>query len=293
MHHSGAARSETIIRSGAPDSRRDAAVPANGPPKWETASPAWFNDSLPDNLGCSPQSLVRTPETEEMTGSESPLRERRRREPPRDLYPWFLTLDDVDREYAGRLDWSRLFENSQPVELDIGSGRGLFLFNASTSHPQTNYLGIEIDYKEARRAARRLMKRQLPNARVLGGDVKVALTQMIAPASVSAVHVYFPDPWWKQRHRKRRVFNAGFVDLCATILEPGGILHSWTDVEEYFGVISGLMDPHPAFDPLPPPDERAPEHDMDYQTSYERKGRKHGSTIHRGRWRRVEHQPSG
>lgn len=221
-----------------------------------------------------------------MSTSDQVHPERLRREPPRDLYPWFLTIQDVDREFGGQLDWPAFFGNSQPVQLDIGSGRGLFLFNAATTQPNQNFLGIEIDYKEARRAARRLMKRRLPNARVLGGDVKIPLSRMIAPQSVAAVHVYFPDPWWKQRHRKRRVFNRAFVDLVAAILIPGGRLHSWTDVEEYFGVISELMESHPEFESLPPPAERSPEHDMDYQTSFERKGRQAGTPIHRGLWRR-------
>lgn len=221
-----------------------------------------------------------------MSAAESSTAERLRREPPRDLYPWFLTIQDVDREFGGRLDWPAFFGNSQPVALDIGCGRGLFLFNASTTHPDVNYLGIEIDYKEGRRAATRLKKRQLPNARILGGDVKIPLTRLIAPGSVAEIHVYFPDPWWKLRHRKRRVFNAEFVDLCSRALRPGGHLHSWTDVEEYFGVISGLMASHPEFDPQPAPAERPPQHDLDYQTSFERKGRKAGTTIHRGLWRR-------
>lgn len=221
-----------------------------------------------------------------MTLSQPSPAEHLRPEPPRDLYPWFLTLQDVDRDLDGRFDWHSFFGNDHPVALDIGSGRGLFLFNASTTHPDTNYLGIEIDYKEGRRAARRLQKRHLPNARVLGGDVKIPLRRMIAPGSVDAVHVYFPDPWWKLRHRKRRVFNEEFVNLCAMILRPGGLFHSWTDVEEYFGVISELMNNHPAYEPLAAPEEHLPEHDMDYQTSYERKGRKSGSIIHRGRWRR-------
>lgn len=207
--------------------------------------------------------------------------------PPKDLFPWFLTHQDVETGFGGRLDWAAFFGNEQPVELDVGSGRGLFLFNTSVAHPERNFLGLEIDYKEGRRAALRLQKRGLPNARVLGGDAKKVLTEMIAPGSVSAIHVYFPDPWWKQRHRKRRVFNAGFVELAARVLQPDGLLHSWTDVEEYFGVISSLMEASPAFETLPTPEERPPEHDLDYQTSYERKGRKAGTPIHRGLWRRL------
>jgi tRNA (guanine-N7-)-methyltransferase len=221
-----------------------------------------------------------------MTTSEHTQPERLRKEPPRDLYPWFLTIQDVDREFNARLDWPAFFGNTQPVQLDVGSGRGLFLFNAATSQPDQNFLGIEIDYKEGRRAATRLKKRGLTNARVLGGDVKIPLSRLIAPQSVAAVHVYFPDPWWKQRHRKRRVFNREFVDLVSNILIPGGLLHSWTDVEEYYGVISELMASHPDFETLPAPAERPPEHDLDYQTSFERKGRKAGTTIHRGLWRR-------
>jgi tRNA (guanine-N7-)-methyltransferase len=172
------------------------------------------------------------------------------------------------------------------VEIDVGCGRGLFLFHAAQWHPERNFLGIELDYTEGRRGARRLMKQGFPNARVLGGDVFVAFSKMIAPHSVSAIHVYFPDPWWKRRHRQRRVFNDRFADLAARLLIPGGFLHSWTDVEEYFGVISGLMDHHAQFSACPPPTERAPGDDMDYQTSYERKKRKLGLPIYRGLWQR-------
>ena len=207
-------------------------------------------------------------------------------QPPNDLKPYFLVLDDIDQEYGGQLDWPKFFGNDRPVEIDVGCGRGLFMFRASGEQPQRNFLGIEIDYKEGRRGARRLQKQQRTNARVLGGDVNVPFTRMIAHHSVDAIHVYFPDPWWKARHRRRRVFNDQFVDLCANLLKAGGELHSWTDVEEYFGVISGLMNHHALFDALPPPPERDAADDMDYQTSFERKKRKDGWTIHRGLWRR-------
>jgi tRNA (guanine-N7-)-methyltransferase len=207
--------------------------------------------------------------------------------PPPDLKPWFMTWHDIDADFDGRLDWSEFFPNDAPVEIDVGSGRGLFLTNAGLAHPDINFLGIEIDYKEGRRAAKRLIKREMPNARVLGGDVKTVFSRMIQPHSVDGIRVYFPDPWWKKKHRRRRVFNEEFVDLCAKVLKPDGLLHSWTDVAEYFEVISELMEGHPLFETLPPPDEREPEHDMDYETSYERKGRKLGIPISRGLWKRT------
>lgn len=152
--------------------------------------------------------------------------------------------------------------------------------------PDHNFVGIEIDYRNARHAAMRLQKRSLPNGRILGGDVHLAFSKMIAPESVDAVHVYFPDPWWKRRHRERRVFNVEFTNLAHRILKPGGLLHSWSDVEEYFGVISGLMDHHESFETLSPPEEKEATHDMDYHTSFERKKRQLGLPIYRGRWRK-------
>jgi tRNA (guanine-N7-)-methyltransferase len=208
--------------------------------------------------------------------------------PPVDLRPWFLTFDDLD-DYAGpdvAVDWRLMFGNDNPVEIDVGCGRGLFLVNAGSANPDINYLGIELYYKEGRRGARRLMKREMPNVRVLGGDVRVAFDKFVRPGSVSAIHVYFPDPWWKRKHKKRRVFTESLVEQMARLLKSGGLVHSWTDVEEYFGVIRALMDHHPRFEPLPPSPERPPAHDLDYQTSFERKKRQVGSTIHRGLWRR-------
>ena len=198
------------------------------------------------------------------------------------IKPWFQTIEDVGPE----LNWSEFFGNDNPVELDIGCGRGLFLFNAAVTTPSTNFLGLEIDYREGRRTATRLMKRGLPNARVIGGDAKVVLSQMIAPHTVQAAHVYFPDPWWKKRHHKRRIFTDEFLNLLSGILQSGGHLHSWTDVAEYWDIIQSLVNNHADFLPQPPPEERPAEHDLDYHTSFERKKRKLGSPIYRGLWQR-------
>jgi len=199
-----------------------------------------------------------------------------------DLRPWFLAIHDLPRT----IEWKTFWANDHPVELDVGCGRGLFLFNASLNNPQTNYLGLELDFREGRRAARRLVKREASNARIIGGDASTVLKSHISPGTVDAVHVYFPDPWWRKKHRRRRIFTDAFADLCARVLKPGGHLHSWTDVPEYFEIIQALMDHHSDFETLSPPAERMPEHDMDYQTSFERKKRKEGFPISRGLWRR-------
>ena len=203
-------------------------------------------------------------------------------QPTCDLKPYFLTIDDL----GAVIDWREFFGNENPVELDIGCGRGLYLVNAGMARPETNFLGIELDYKEGRRGALRLQKREMPNARVLGGDVRLVLDRHIPPGSVSAAHVYFPDPWWKKKHKKRLLFTDCFADQLADVLRPSGVVHSWTDVEEYFQVISALMDHHPQFTTLIPQKQRKPTHDMDYQTSFERKKRQAGQTIYRGCWQR-------
>jgi len=84
--------------------------------------------------------------------------------PIKPLKPYFQVLDDLD----DFVDWSQFFGNDNPVELDIGCGRGLYIFNAAVANPQINYVGLEIDYREGRRTATRLMKREIPNAREMG-----------------------------------------------------------------------------------------------------------------------------
>jgi tRNA (guanine-N7-)-methyltransferase len=200
-----------------------------------------------------------------------------------DLRPWFQTA----QELPAPLDPRALFGNDHPLELEIGSGRGLFLVNAGTACPDRNFLGVECDFKEARRAARRLQKRALPNVIIVGADARLFLPRWLPESCAAAMHVYFPDPWWKRRHKKRRIFTAEFVDQAARVLLSAGLLHVWTDVAEYMEVIRRLVDQHAAFAAVDPPAERAPRHDMDYQTSFERKKRKLGVPIHRACWQRL------
>ena len=183
------------------------------------------------------------------------------------------------------ISWPAIFGNDRPVELEIGSGKGLFLTNAGSSHPGRNYFGIELARKYARRAAERVAKRALGNVRVLAGDALLFLNKYVPAASLDAVHVYFPDPWWKARHRKRRVFGEPLVVDLERTLKPGADLHIVTDVEEYFGVIRSLMFTHPGFAVQPEAEPGDPEHDLDYLTNFERKYRIEGRPIYRSSYR--------
>jgi tRNA (guanine-N7-)-methyltransferase len=185
------------------------------------------------------------------------------------------------------LDWQSLFGNGRPVEIEIGFGKGLFLLTESQSRPEINFLGIEIERKYQLYAATRLAKRGIGNVRLVRGDARQVLRDRVPADSVRALHVYFPDPWWKKRHQKRRLFTADFVIHCQRVLEPGGRLHLATDVADYFQVITDLVRQHSALAPLPPPDPKQPAHDMDYLTNFERKFRQQGKEIYRASYEKT------
>ncbi len=189
-------------------------------------------------------------------------------------------------ESAPPIDWPSFFGNPRPVELEVGSGKGLFLANAASAHPDRNYLGVEITKKYARLAAERLVKQQIENARLWAGDIRGVMPRII-DRSLLAVHVYFPDPWWKKRHKKRRVFNADLVASIARTLQPGGGLHIASDVQEYYQVIRELMAADPRFEELPALEPDSPEHDLDYLTNFERKYRLEGRPIYRANYHRT------
>jgi tRNA (guanine-N7-)-methyltransferase len=152
------------------------------------------------------------------------------------------------------LDLDACFGRRAPVELEIGCGKGSFLVLASEMFPEVNFVGIELARPFARAAAARVVRRNLANARVLCGDAGRLIRDSLAPETLSAVHIYFPDPWPKKRHEKRRLLTPGFVEAVARVLEPDGLLCFATDhAETYERTItivqaSGSLEPLTAFD---------------------------------------------
>lgn len=179
-----------------------------------------------------------------------------------------------------------LFGNEHPFEIEVGFGKGLFLLAAAAANPKTNYLGIEISKKCLSLTAGRLHRAGLRQVRLVLANARLVFAQCLAPASAQAVHVYFPDPWWKRRHRKRRLFAEAFVRDVERVLRAGGELHVWTDVPEYFRAITSSVEKWTALRALAPPEEREPSHEMDYRTHFERKMRQAGMEIFRGRYAR-------
>jgi tRNA (guanine-N7-)-methyltransferase len=211
---------------------------------------------------------------------------RRPRLPLEELAPYLLTVPPSSAS-APPLDWGTVFGNDRPVELEVGFGKGLFLLTAAQARPEINFVGVEIVRKYQLFTATRLAKRGLGNVRLACADVRDFLPRWVRSASLQALHVYFPDPWWKKRHHKRRVFTAAFVAECVRVLRPRGQLHAATDVSEYAQVMSALLAGQPVLRPLPPPSPHEPIHDLDYLTNFERKMRKQGKTIHRFSYEKV------
>ncbi len=199
--------------------------------------------------------------------------------------PADLDLSDVLRtieQLPDRLSSQTLFENDKPLEIEVGSGKGLFLATASASNPQHNFLGIEIIAKYAAHSAGRLVKADVDNAIMISGNAEPLFANRIDPESVEAVHVYFPDPWWKKRHRKRRVLNETSVRCFSASLRPGGRLHFWTDVLDYFDrTVEMIAEIAPELGVPIPEQEAEATHELDYRTHFERRSRQHNIPVYR------------
>lgn len=205
------------------------------------------------------------------------------RRPPRkpslgiDLSTHLISLESLDAP----CDPSSLFPTPGPVELEVGSGKGLFLLSASAAAPDRNFLGAEIAVGYARLCAGKLASAGRSNARILAGDAGYLVRSLLLDQCLDGMHVYFPDPWWKARHRKRRVLSEPFLLQAGRVLKPRAILHVWTDVEEYFAEAMANAARTGLF--AAPREEHAtdPTHDLDYRTHFERRTRLAGMPVWR------------
>ncbi len=180
-----------------------------------------------------------------------------------------------------------IFERTAPLEVEIGSGKGLFIAGAAQAEPARNFLGIEVARKYAEYAAARLARLGLANARMVHGDGLRVFHELLPAGSVAAVHVYFPDPWWKARHKKRRVLNEPFLRDVERVLVPGGALHFWTDVAEYFETTLELSAACTTLSGPLEVAERDPAHDLDYRTHFERRTRLVSKPVYRAEFRKA------
>jgi tRNA (guanine-N7-)-methyltransferase len=131
------------------------------------------------------------------------------------------------------LNFDASFGRNVPTVLEIGFGMGETTARIAAENPGRNFLGIEVHSPGVGALLRRLEEQGLTNVRVIQHDAVEVVRDMIPPASLAGIHVFFPDPWPKKRHHKRRLLKKEFVELLASRLVPGGYLHAATDWEEY------------------------------------------------------------
>lgn len=143
-------------------------------------------------------------------------------------------------------DLDTVFGRAAPRRLEIGFGMGESLFAMATAQPEIDFLGVEVYRPGVGHLMRRLNEHGLRNVRIVCDDAVEVLGRMIVPASLDAIFLFFPDPWPKKRHHKRRLLNAGFAALAASCLRPGGVLHMATDWEDYAHQALAVLEATPA-----------------------------------------------
>jgi tRNA (guanine-N7-)-methyltransferase len=158
-------------------------------------------------------------------------------------------LGDLLVPVDGRpLDLAALFGRVAPMVVEVGSGMGEATAAMAAIDPGRDVLAVDVHVQGLGRLLRRIEDDGLRNVRVCEGDAVVLLREMLPADSVDEVRVYFPDPWPKARHLKRRLVQRPFVDLVASRLRPGGLLHVATDWPPYADAVRELLTGHPAFE---------------------------------------------
>lgn len=200
-----------------------------------------------------------------------------------DLWP------ELGVEFEERpLDLEALFGRVAAVVLEIGFGNGETLVRQAAANPECNYLGVEVHEPGVGHCLLKAREACVDNLRVIRHDAIEVLKHQIPTASLARVNLYFPDPWPKKRHHKRRIVQPAFLDLVAGRLQAGGTLHLATDWAEYAEHIDDVFASHPRFDCVERR-EHGGERALDRpQTKFERRGLRHGHRIFDWRFVRTE-----
>jgi tRNA (guanine-N7-)-methyltransferase len=168
------------------------------------------------------------------------------------------------------LDLERCFGRKAPKILEIGFGMGETTAAIAQAHPENDYLGVEVHTPGVGSLLARIAELRLENVRLIQHDAAEVLQVMIAPAALDGVHLFFPDPWPKKRHHKRRLIQAPFVALLASKMKPGAVLHACTDWEDYAKQMLEVFSAEPALRNTSPGYAARPE--ARPQTKFERRG---------------------
>jgi tRNA (guanine-N7-)-methyltransferase len=178
---------------------------------------------------------------------------------------------------AAPLDFAAAFGRSAPTLLEIGCGMGETTATIAAAHSGNNYLGIEVHAPGVGSLLKEIATRELNNLRVIRHDAVEVLRDMIPAGSLAGIHVYFPDPWPKKRHHKRRLIQPPFVHELALRLAAGGYLHCATDWEEYARQMLAVLTAEPLLRNTA--DGFAPRPEWRPQTKFETRGLRLGHGV--------------
>lgn len=178
------------------------------------------------------------------------------------------------------LRWEKLFSVQQPAELEIGCGDGGFLLEWASRHPEKNFLGVERLLGRLRKLSKKGSRADLTNLRLLRIEARYLIQYLLPKNSFEAIHIYFPDPWPKDKHRRHRLIDADFPALAARILAPHGVLHLRTDDPSYFEQMQKSFAPAADFAP-----EESPAALAALTTEFERQWNAEGKKTHRASFR--------
>lgn len=149
--------------------------------------------------------------------------------------------------YVDRLEVRALFARAQPLEVELGAGDGSFFVQWAALNPQVNFLGVERLLGRLKKIERKSRRLGLANVRGLRLEASYCVEYLLPPGSVSAFHVYFPDPWPKRKHRANRLVNERFTEVIRAALQPGGVVYLRTDDADYFAQMTCVFGANPNF----------------------------------------------
>ena len=197
-------------------------------------------------------------------------------------------------DFAGSpLDLDHLFGRRASRTVEVGFGNGDALASLAGSEPARDFLGIEVYPPGVGRLLARCNEAGLANVRVAMADALEVLEHWLAPSSVEEVLVWFPDPWPKKRHHKRRLVQPWFLSLVHRVLQPGGKLHLATDWEPYAQHMLDVVEPHPGFSNCAAPGRFMPRPERRRETRFESRGRERGHRVVDMAWRVVKGEAGG
>ncbi len=179
----------------------------------------------------------------------------------------------------GLLDAEKCFSRKAPLVLEIGFGMGHSLVEMAADAPQHDFIGVEVHRPGVGTLLQAMAAREIENIRVYRHDAVEVLSDCIAPGSLACVQIFFPDPWHKKRHHKRRLIQRPFLDLLASRMAPGGTLHLATDWENYGQQMLQLLTESPDFANTQADGGFTPRPERRPLTKFERRGERLGHGV--------------